>query len=154
MLGLGRAVGETMAVVMVIGNTPKISTSLLQPGYSMPALLANQFNESYNDPMQLSALLEIALILFAFTFILNAAARLLIRLLRAYFDGDTTWALRQKPYTAYVTNLTERGSDPHAWRAVHAEISRATLFVDAVTDLSSCEPWARTSCRPNAAARS
>lgn len=80
MLGLGRAVGETMAVVMVIGNTPKISTSLLQPGYSMPALLANQFNEAYNDPMQLSALLEIALILFAFTFILNAAARLLIRL--------------------------------------------------------------------------
>jgi phosphate transport system permease protein len=80
MLGLGRAVGETMAVVMVIGNTPQIKLSLLQPGESMTALLANKFNEAFSDPMQLSALLEIALILFVFTFILNAIARLLIRL--------------------------------------------------------------------------
>lgn len=78
MLALGRAIGETMAVVMVVGNDPAIHASLLQPGYSMPALLANQFNESYTDPLQLSALLEIALVLFVITLIVNAMARLLI----------------------------------------------------------------------------
>jgi phosphate ABC transporter permease protein PstC len=78
-LGLGRAVGETMAVVMVIGNTPQIQLSLLKQGYSMPALLANEFNEAQADVMQRSALLEIALILFAFTLLLNGLARLLIR---------------------------------------------------------------------------
>jgi len=78
MLALGRAIGETMAVVMVIGNNPHISKSLLQPGYTMPSLLANEFNEAANEPVQRSALLEIALILFVITLIVNAAARLLI----------------------------------------------------------------------------
>lgn len=77
-LGLGRALGETMAVVMVIGNTPKISASILQSGYTMPALLANQFNEAYNDLLQRSALLEIALILFGITVLVNALARLIL----------------------------------------------------------------------------
>lgn len=77
-LGLGRAVGETMAVVMVIGNTPNITASILKPGYSMPALLANQFNEAYSDPLQRSALFEIALILFVSTFFINGLAQLLI----------------------------------------------------------------------------
>ena len=80
MLGLGRAVGETMAVVMVIGNSMHIDLSVLQPGSSMPSLLANQFNEAQDDFTQRSALLEVALILFVFTFMLNAAARLMIRL--------------------------------------------------------------------------
>ncbi len=80
MLGLGRAVGETMAAVMVIGSNHHLSASLLHPGHSMPALLANEFSEATNEPMHLSALLEIALILFIFTFMLNAAARLMIRL--------------------------------------------------------------------------
>lgn len=79
-LGLGRAIGETMAAVMVIGNNPQIKASILQGGYSMPAKLANEFNEAFNVPMQRSALLEIGLILFALTFVLNALARLLIRL--------------------------------------------------------------------------
>lgn len=79
MLGLGRAVGETMAVVMVIGNYMHINLSVLQPGSSMPSLLANQFNEAQDDVTQRSALLEVALILFVFTFILNAVARLMIR---------------------------------------------------------------------------
>ena len=74
-LGLGRAFGETMAVVMVIGNSPKIAASLLQPGYTMPALLANQFNEAFNDDLQRSALLEIALVLFLVTVVVNAIAR-------------------------------------------------------------------------------
>ena len=77
-LALGRAIGETMAVVMVIGNSPQIVKSLLQPGYTMPSLLANEFNEAANEPIQRSALLEIAFILFVITLIVNASARLLI----------------------------------------------------------------------------
>ncbi len=79
-LALGRAIGETMAVAMVVGNNPQISTSLLQPGYTMPALLANQFNEAYTEPMQRSALIEIAFILFVITLLINCFARLLILL--------------------------------------------------------------------------
>ena len=77
-LGFGRAVGETMAVVMVIGNNPQIKASVLQPAYTMPALLANEFNEAFSDPMQRSSLLEIAFILFVITLIINALARILI----------------------------------------------------------------------------
>jgi phosphate transport system permease protein len=63
---------------MVVGNSPQITASLLKPGYTMPALLANQFNEAYTDDMQRSALLEVALILFAVTFLVNAIARAII----------------------------------------------------------------------------
>lgn len=77
-LALGRAIGETMAVVMVIGNSPQISRSLLQPGYTMPSLLANEFNEAANDPIQRSALLEIAFLLFGITLLVNIVARLII----------------------------------------------------------------------------
>lgn len=77
-LALGRAIGETMAVVMVIGNNPQISKSLLQPGYTMPSLLANEFNEAANDPIQRSALVEIAFLLFGITLLVNIGARLLI----------------------------------------------------------------------------
>lgn len=77
-LALGRAIGETMAVVMVIGNNPQISRSLLQPGYTMPSLLANEFNEAANDPIQRSALVEIAFLLFGITLLVNVGARLLI----------------------------------------------------------------------------
>ncbi len=77
-LGLGRAIGETMAVVMVIGNTPQVKASLLQSGYTLPALLANQFNEAYNDNLQRSALLEIALVLFIVTVLVTGMARALL----------------------------------------------------------------------------
>ncbi len=77
-LGLGRAVGETMAVAMVVGNNTNISTSLFAPGYTMPSLLANQFNEAFDRPLQRSALLEIALILFIITLVVNILARLLL----------------------------------------------------------------------------
>lgn len=80
MLALGRAIGETMAVVMVIGNNPQISKSLLQPGYTMPSLLANEFNEAANDNIQRSALIEIAFILFVITLVINVLARLIILL--------------------------------------------------------------------------
>lgn len=77
MLGLGRALGETMAVTMVIGNRPQISPSLFAPAYSMASVIANEFTEAtYN--LYLSSLVEVGLILFAITLLLNAMARLLV----------------------------------------------------------------------------
>ncbi len=77
LLGLGRAVGETMAVTMVIGNTPDISVSLFAPGYTMASVLANEFTEATSD-LYISSLIEIALLLFVLTVILNAIARLIV----------------------------------------------------------------------------
>ncbi|HYX21679.1 MAG TPA: phosphate ABC transporter permease subunit PstC, partial [Thermoanaerobaculia bacterium] len=76
-LGFGRAVGETMAVTMVIGNNPQISWSLYAPQYSMAAVIANEFTEAA-DNLYLSALIEIGLVLFVITVIVNAISRLLI----------------------------------------------------------------------------
>ncbi|HTY61209.1 MAG TPA: phosphate ABC transporter permease subunit PstC [Acidobacteriota bacterium] len=76
-LALARALGETMAVTMVIGNTPKISASLLAPGYSIASVIANEFTEATGD-LYLSALIELGLVLFALSIVLNGAARLLI----------------------------------------------------------------------------
>ena len=76
-LGLGRALGETMAVTMVIGNDPKIATSLFAPGYTIAAVIANEFTEATGN-LYLSALIELGLVLFLMTFILNGLARLLI----------------------------------------------------------------------------
>lgn len=77
MLGLGRAIGETMAVTMVIGNRPIISASLFDPAYTMASVIANEFTEATSD-LYLSALIELALILFVITIIINVAARLLV----------------------------------------------------------------------------
>jgi phosphate transport system permease protein len=77
LLGLGRALGETMAVTMVIGNMPKISMHLLDPGYSMASVLANEFSEATSN-LYLSALIEIGLLLFVVTIVLNAVARLIV----------------------------------------------------------------------------
>jgi phosphate transport system permease protein len=77
MLGLGRALGETMAVTMVIGNRHDIGLSVLQPAYTMAAAIANEFSEA-TTPMYLSALFEVGLVLFAITVLVNAAARLLV----------------------------------------------------------------------------
>ena len=77
MLGLGRALGETMAVTMVIGNRPEISASLLAPGYTMASLIANEFSEATND-LHLSALMAVGAILFIITLIVNAVARWLV----------------------------------------------------------------------------
>ncbi|HSA91707.1 MAG TPA: phosphate ABC transporter permease subunit PstC [Terriglobales bacterium] len=76
-LGLGRALGETMAVTMVIGNRPEISKSLFAPGYTMASVLANEFTEATED-LYLSALIEIGLGLFVVTIIVNGLARLLV----------------------------------------------------------------------------
>jgi phosphate transport system permease protein len=76
-LGLGRAVGETMAVTMVIGNRPAISASLFEPSYTIASVIANEFTEATGD-LYLSALVELGLVLFLVTFIINGAARLLV----------------------------------------------------------------------------
>lgn len=76
-LGLGRAIGETMAVTMVIGNTPQISLSLLSPAYTMPSVIANEFAEA-SSKLHSAALMEVGLILLAVTLVINALARLLL----------------------------------------------------------------------------
>jgi phosphate transport system permease protein len=81
MLGLGRALGETMAVTMVIGNSAQINISWLDPAYTIPALLANEFAEA-TDPLHLGALMYLALILFALTLVVNFMALLLVRLVK------------------------------------------------------------------------
>ena len=85
MLGFGRALGETMAVTMVIGNTPRMSASLFAPQYTMAAVIANEFAEAADD-LHVHALVEIGFVLFIVTLIVNVGSRLLI------------WSLgRQKP---------------------------------------------------------
>ena len=76
-LALARALGETMAVTMVIGNDPRISASLFAPGYSIAAVIANEFTEATGD-LYLGALIELGLVLFVVTMVINALARLLV----------------------------------------------------------------------------
>jgi phosphate transport system permease protein len=76
-LGLGRALGETMAVTMVIGNRPEIARSLFAPGYTMASVIANEFSEATGD-LYLSSLVEVGLALFLVTIIVNAIAQFLV----------------------------------------------------------------------------
>lgn len=77
-LGLGRALGETMAVTMVIGNRPQIATSLFAPGYTLASVVANEFTEATTDTY-LNALFEIGLVLLGVTVLVNALAQLLLK---------------------------------------------------------------------------
>jgi phosphate transport system permease protein len=76
-LALARSLGETMAVTMVIGNTPQISASLFAPGYSIAAVIANEFAEASSEMLR-STLIELGMVLFALTFLINGLARILI----------------------------------------------------------------------------
>ena len=76
-LGLGRALGETMAVTMVIGNSPQITASLFEPAYTIASVLAANFAEA-TDKLYLSALIEMGLVLFLVTFVVNALAKILV----------------------------------------------------------------------------
>ena len=76
-LALARALGETMAVTMVIGNNPQIKATLLAPGYSIAAVIANEFTEATSD-LYVNALVELGLVLFALTFVINGIAHLLV----------------------------------------------------------------------------
>ena len=77
-LGLGRALGETMAVTMVIGNTPQIKASLFAPGYTLASVIANEFAEATSD-LYLNSLFELGLVLLALTILVNVAAQLLLK---------------------------------------------------------------------------
>jgi phosphate transport system permease protein len=76
-LALARALGETMAVTMVVGNTPNISASLFSPGYSIAAVIANEFSEATGD-LYISSLIFLGLVLFGLTIVINGLARILI----------------------------------------------------------------------------
>jgi phosphate transport system permease protein len=75
MLGLGRALGETIAVVLVIGNAPTIGSHLFSQGYSLAAVIANEFGEAASTPIHSSALFAAGLVLFVLTLIVNIFAR-------------------------------------------------------------------------------
>jgi phosphate transport system permease protein len=85
-LGLGRAIGETMAVTFVIGNSHEISASLFAPGNSIASTLANEFTEA-SEPLYLSALVELGLVLFLLTFAVQVAAQLWLRSIRVRSGG-------------------------------------------------------------------
>jgi len=92
MLGFGRALGETMAVTMVIGNAPRISASLFAPQYSMAAVIANEFTEADTE-LYLDALVEIGLVLFAITLFVNILSRVLIWSMKQSFKQSPAPAL-------------------------------------------------------------
>src|SRR6201991_2227942 len=79
MLGLGRAIGETIAVTLVIGNSPTIGKQLFDQGYTLAAVIANEFGEAANDKIHAGALFAAGLVLFVLTLLLNFAARALVR---------------------------------------------------------------------------
>jgi ABC-type phosphate transport system permease subunit len=75
MLGLGRAIGETIAVVLVIGNSPSLGHSIFQQGYTLAAVIANEFGEAAATPVHRSALFAAGLVLFVLTLVVNIIAR-------------------------------------------------------------------------------
>jgi len=75
MLGLGRAIGETIAVTIVIGNAPNVPESIFSQGYTLAAVVANEFNEAASDPTHRAALIAAGLVLFVLTLLVNALAR-------------------------------------------------------------------------------
>src|SRR5207244_6873700 len=78
MLGLGRALGETIAVTIVIGNAPAIGKSLFDQGYTLAAVIANEFGEAASDPLHRAPLIAAGLILFGLTLIVHVIARVLL----------------------------------------------------------------------------
>jgi ABC-type phosphate transport system permease subunit len=79
MLGLGRAIGETIAVVLTIGNAPTIGKHLFDQGYTLAAVIANEFGEAANQPLHASALFAAGLVLFVLTLLVNILARWFVR---------------------------------------------------------------------------
>ena len=89
LLGLARVLGETMAVTMVIGNTPQIKASLFASGYTLASVIANEFTEAPSD-LAISALISLGLVLLVLTVLLNAAARLMLVYLNRRMGGQAT----------------------------------------------------------------
>jgi ABC-type phosphate transport system permease subunit len=88
MLGLGRAIGETIAVTIVIGNAPQIGKSIFSQGYTLAAVIANEFGEAASNPLHRSALIAAGLVLFVLTLFVNLIARFYV--LRAERGGRVT----------------------------------------------------------------
>ena len=101
MLGLGRAIGETIAVTLVIGNAPTIGKQLFDQGYTLAAVIANEFGEAANDKLHSGALIAAGLVLFVLTLIINAAARALV--IRAERALERRAAAGQRRSTLSVT---------------------------------------------------
>ena len=121
-LALARALGETMAVTMVIGNTPKISASLFAPGYSIAAVIANEFTEATGD-LYLQSLIELGLVLFLLTFILNGTGA-------AADCGDNAKGKRKGQPMSVAAPLAEICQQFHADHdRVCAFVSVASLFL-------------------------
>jgi phosphate ABC transporter permease protein PstC len=78
MLGLGRAIGETIAVTIVIGNAPAIGNSIFSQGYTLAAVIANEFGEAASDPVHRAALIAAGFLLFVLTLVVNAGARVFV----------------------------------------------------------------------------
>jgi ABC-type phosphate transport system permease subunit len=78
MLGLGRAIGETIAVTLVIGNAPQIGHHLFSQGYTLAAVIANEFGEAASNPVHRAALIAAGLVLFVLTLVINATARVFV----------------------------------------------------------------------------
>jgi phosphate ABC transporter permease protein PstC len=78
MLGLGRAIGETIAVTLVVGNAPNVPTHIFDQGYTLAAVIANEFGEAANNPLHVGALIAAGLVLFVLTLAVNAAARAIV----------------------------------------------------------------------------
>jgi phosphate transport system permease protein len=79
MLGLGRAIGETIAVTLVIGNSPTIGKQIFDQGYTLSAVIANEFGEAANDKLHSGALIAAGLVLFVLTLLINGLAREFVR---------------------------------------------------------------------------
>ncbi|HWH93602.1 MAG TPA: phosphate ABC transporter permease subunit PstC [Baekduia sp.] len=97
MLGLGRAIGETIAVTLVIGNSPTIGTQIFDQGYTLAAVIANEFGEAANDKVHAGALFAAGLVLFLLTLVINALARALVR--RAEKSSRPPTAVKSIPGT-------------------------------------------------------
>ena len=117
-LGLGRALGETMAVTMVIGNTPQIAASLFKPGYTLASVIANEFTEATTD-VYLGALFEIGLVLFGVTILVNLIAQLLLK------------PSRQHHQRAPCNVMHPKRADNHRWRKVKNALASTAAFVSA-----------------------
>jgi len=97
MLGLGRALGETIAVSLVVGNGLGIGASLFRPGYTIPAIIASEFREATNVGVHRSALLALAVVLVAISLVLAALSRLLVRRTARLARGETVIRAAQRP---------------------------------------------------------
>lgn len=92
MLGLGRAIGETIAVTIVIGNAPLIGQTIFDQGYTLAAVIANEFGEGSGDPLHRAALIGAGLVLFVLTLIVNSIARIIVARSEREKDGDAAAA--------------------------------------------------------------